>query len=1155
MTDPIMTVIDDFMRRWEVSGAAERANYALFLTELCDILEVARPDPTRPDDAENAYVLERSVTFHNGDGTTSVGRIDLYKRGCFVLEAKQGSERPEVVGGLAFPKRTRRRGTAVRGTAGWDDAMLAAKGQAEQYVKALPASEPNPPFLVVVDVGHTIELYADFTRQGRTYVAFPDALTHRIRLRDLAETGVRERLRMVWTDPVGLDPSRRAASVTRDVAARLAKLAQLLEKSGHSAEVVAQFLMRCLFTFFAEDAKLLPKGAFTALLKSLKKRGEASLFPEMVRSLWETMRTGGFSPILRAQVLRFNGGLFESPEVLPITNDQLDLLIEAGEREWHDVEPAIFGTLLERALDPIERHKLGAHYTPRAYVERLVLPTIIEPLREDWANVQAAAVTLANEGKLLEARDEVRGFLRKLCNTIILDPACGTGNFLYVTLEHMKRLEGEVLDALKGFGETQAAFEGFGLTVDPHQLRGIEINPRAAAIADLVLWIGYLQWHFRTYGNRMPAEPIIHAYHNIDCRDAVLAAECTKPRLDDESQPVTRWDGRTTRPHPVSGEPVPDITARVPVLHYVNPRKAEWPQADFIIGNPPFIGQGERMRDALGDGYVHALRKAHPDVGDSSDYVMYWWNQAAHLVRQRMLRRFGLITTNSIRQPLNRRVIETHLSAKNSLFLRYAIPDHPWVDSANGADVRIAATVAETGHGEGVLQRVVSETPQRQGEFVVSFTTQTGLIHADLRIGANVAIAATLASNLNISNHGVIAGGKGFLVTREEAVKLGYGSLPGIGEILRPTLNGRDLTASTRGLLVIDLFGLSAEEVRDKFPEIYQWILVRVKPQRDENKRVSRKEKWWLFNENVPKLRNMLKGLSRFISTVETAKHRVFVFLESSILPQHKLINIATEDAFVLGVLSSRIHETWALAAGSWLGVGNDPVYVKSASFEKFPFPAANEFERTRIRKLAEALDAHRKRQLVEHPRLTLTDIYNVLVKLRSNSTLNATEQVVHDQGLVSILYSVHCDLDAAVFDAYGWPHNLTDEEILSRLVDLNRERVAEEARGIVRWLRPEFQNPEGTKDATQTSLPIEVEPEAPAKPVAPAKKQAWPKSLAEQAQAVRAVLSTSPGGLTPEQLARTFQRARVDRVSDLLETLVSLGQAREVSGGRYVQA
>jgi hypothetical protein len=1153
MTEPNTPPTDDFIRRWEASGAAERANYALFLSELCDLLEVPRPEPTRPDDAENAYVLERSVTFHNGDGTTSVGRIDLYKRGCFVLEAKQGSERPGVEGVLALPKKARRKGTAVRGTAGWDDAMLAARGQAEQYVKALPASEPNPPFLIVVDVGHTIELYADFTRQGRTYVAFPDALTHRIRLTDLADEAIRERLRLVWTDPLGLDPSRRAARVTRDVAARLAKLAQLLERSGHSAEAVAQFLMRCLFTFFAEDAGLLPKEAFTSLLRSLQERGEASLFPEMVRSLWATMKTGGFSPILRAHVLRFNGGLFESPDVLPITKDQLDLLIESGEREWRDVEPAIFGTLLERALDPIERHKLGAHYTPRAYVERLVMPTIIEPLRDDWSNVQAAAVTLAHEGKLAEARDEVREFLRKLCNTTVLDPACGTGNFLYVTLEHMKRLEGEVLDALKGFGETQAAFEGFGLTVDPHQLRGIEINPRAAAIADLVLWIGYLQWHFRTYGSKMPAEPIIHAYHNIECRDAVLKYKRKELVVDEQGSPVTRWDGRSMKPHPVTGEPVPDETGTTSLYHYEGPEEVEWPPADYIVGNPPFIGAGQ-LRSTLGEGYASALRGTHKDVPDSADFVVYWWNHAAKLVRQGSVKRFGFIATNSLRQTFNRRVLREYLEGREPLYLRFAIPDHPWVDSADGAAVRICMTVAESGQKPGVLAEVTSEKPSESGEQYVEISRREGYIHADLSIGPNIISCKTLRANIGLSNTGVKLHGAGFIVSRESAEKLGLGRVPSLDSHVRQYRNGRDIAQRSRNLMVIDLDGLTIQEVEERFPEIYQHILLTVKPERDHNAEPYRRQYWWLFGRKNTELRACLNGLRRYIATPETSKHRYFVFLDASILPDNKLVNIGFEDAYFLGVLSSRVHVAFALAAGGWLGVGNDPVYVKSRCFECFPFPTPDAIAQDRIRALGERLDGHRKRQQALHPFLTITGMYNILDKLRNGEMLTSQEQGTHEEGLIESLRRIHDDLDAAVFDAYGWTHDLTDEEILSRLVELNRERAAEEARGIVRWLRPEFQNPEGARAATQTNLPIAAESETPTAPAA-VKKQPWPKSLAEQAQAVRAALSSSPAGLTPDQLARSFQRARVDRVADLLETLVSLGQAREVADGRYVRA
>ena len=246
--------------------------------------------------------------------------------------------------------------------------------------------------------------------------------------------------------------------------------------------------------------------------------------------------------MLREKILRFNGSLFEDATALPLTDDQFALLIEAARADWREVEPAIFGTLLVRALDPVERHKLGAHYTPRAYVERLVLPTIIAPLRAEWDAVKAAALTLDRMGKRKEAIAEVQKFHRRLCELRVLDPACGTGNFLYVTMEHLKRLEGEVLLALDQLGHEQAALEMAGFTVDPHQLLGLEVNPRAAAIADLVLWIGYLQWHFRTRGRVTPPEPIIKAFHNIQCRDAVLAWERTDPVLDRKAHPSrTGW--------------------------------------------------------------------------------------------------------------------------------------------------------------------------------------------------------------------------------------------------------------------------------------------------------------------------------------------------------------------------------------------------------------------------------------------------------------------------------------------------------------------------------------------------------------------------------------------------------------------------------------
>ena len=464
-----------FINRWQGLTASELSTAQSFVRELCDLLGVPNPHPTAAQD----YMFERPITFAHGDGSSSAGRIDCYKHGHFVLEAKKTRLNAK--------------------TKGFDDALLRARAQGEGYARALPAHEGRPPFLLVVDVGTVIELYSEFTRSGATYVPFPDPRSHRIALADLAKPEIRQRLRLIWTDPLALDPTRLSASTTRAVAAQLAELAKSLEQSGHHAHHVAAFLTRSLFSMFAEDVELLPKGSFLKLLQ--RHASNPPALQGMLRALWMDMDQGGFSAALSAHVLRFNGKLFKDPTKdgysLLLNTEQIAQLTRATQANWREVEPAIFGTLLERALSPTERHALGAHYTPRAYVERLVLPTVVEPLRADWANVQAAAVLLASEAaeltgkaaddKMAQARAELKQFHHQLCTLRVLDPACGSGNFLYVTLEHLKRLEGEVINQLEAFGETQSTLGLEGETVTPQQLLGIELNERAAALAELVL--------------------------------------------------------------------------------------------------------------------------------------------------------------------------------------------------------------------------------------------------------------------------------------------------------------------------------------------------------------------------------------------------------------------------------------------------------------------------------------------------------------------------------------------------------------------------------------------------------------------------------------------------------------------------------------------
>lgn len=1149
--------IESFIADWAVTGGSELANTQSFINGLAAIIGVDPPKGSQPDDAQNDYVFERRVFQDNGDGTTSFGRLDAYKRDCFVLEAKQGTDadreaakrgEADFFGKPATEKL--KQGTAKRGTPGWAAAMIKAKGQAERYAKALPVDHGWPPFLLITDVGHCIDVYADFSGTGKQYTQFPDAARFRIKLDDLRDEDVRTRLAAIWTNPLGLDPSKEAAKVTREIAGYLADLSKRLEKREQNPTRVADFLMRCLFTMFAEDVELIPKGSFTALLKRIQATPEN--FAPALASLWKTMDGGGWSGELSSKVLKFNGYLFKDQTVIPLDADEIGLLVLAAEKTWNHVEPAIFGTLLERALDGKERAKLGAHYTPRAYVERLVLPTVIEPLRADWAGVQAAAASLIEDGKNDEAKAVVEKFHGTLAQTKVLDPACGTGNFLYVALARMKELEGEVVSFLTELGDVDYVLGLSGHTITPENFLGIEINPRAAAIAQLVLWIGYLQWHFRVAGSdKMPPEPVLRDVKTIENRDALISWDKKILERDEHGKPLTRWDGETTKLHPVTGKKVPDEDARVEVERYVAPKAAKWPKADFIVGNPPFIG-GKDVRERLGGGYFEALFKT-TDVPESADFVMHWWDKAALAVRKEKTRRLGFVTTNSITQVFSRRVIAKHLDAKDRVSLLFAIPDHPWVDEKDGAAVRIAMTVAAKAKTEGRLLDVTDESGAPEH---LIYTERVDAIGSDLRAGADVTTAVALKANERLSSRGVQIMGNGFIVTPEQAATLSQvqnsGKFrSGIGNeqvVVFDYRNGRDLSDRPRDVKVIDLYGLTEAEVRDRYPAVYQHVATTVKPHREQNNRASYRDNWWLYGEPRSELRRALAGVTRYIVTIETAKHRVFQFLPMTVVPDNRLVCFAMDDGFSLGVLSSRAHVVWTLTTGGTLE--DRPIYTKTSCFDPFPFPAdVPESLKTRIRAEAEALDALRKKVLAEHADLTLTGLYNVLEALKAGRALTDKERDVHDRGLVTLIRQHHDAIDDAVAESYGWPADLSDEDILTRLVALNKARADEEAKGIIRYLRPEFQAPGAVAPQVNATLDLG---DAPAPAPAPATIIPWPKTMAEQITAVAALLSAAPAPQHPREIARTFEGKRAASVTPVLDALTAIGQARRLADGRY---
>jgi hypothetical protein len=1124
--------VEMFIKRWQGrEGGQERANYVSFLNELIALLGLPPPDPADATHDHNDYVFERAVTKHR-DESDSHGRIDLYKKNSFVLEAKQSRLKgvKKVAGQndlftAEIPEESRGRRGADRA---WDVLMLNAKRQAEEYARALPASHGWPPFILVCDVGHCIEVYADFSGQGKNYTQFPDRQTFRIYLEDLRNEDVRERLQKIWLDPASLDPAQASAKVTRDIAKRLAQVSLALEKKKYPAQDVAMFLMRCLFTMFAEDVGLLPEKSFKEVLEECEKNPE--IFRHDVTQLWEAMNGGGWAHALKQEVKKFNGEFFKSCAALPLGREEIGELRQAATYTWKEVDPSIFGTLLEQALDPDERDRLGAHYTPRAYVERLVVATVIEPLREDWRNVQATAETKRASGDLKGAAAEVQAFHDQLCETRVLDPACGTGNFLYVSLELMKRLEGEVLEALLDLGG-QEALRGLGShSVDPHQFLGLEINPRAAAIAELVLWIGYLQWHFRTKG-AAPDEPILRAFRNIQVKNAVLT-----------------WDG----------EPIPKIVDGKET--YPNARRPEWPAAEFIVGNPPFIG-GKDIRARLGGVFSETLWTAHKHMNESADFVMYWWDRSAELLTQKgaVLRRFGLITTNSISQVFQRRVMEKHFTAKKPISLVMAIPDHPWTKATqDAAAVRIAMTVGEAGTKEGTLREVVKEFALDTDAPQISYKDSLGPIHSDLTIGVDVTAAKALEANDGISSPGVKLHGAGFILTPQEAEHLGLGSRQGLEKHIRNYRNGRDLASRPRGVMVIDLDGLQIDEVRNRFPEIYQHLVVRVKPERDNNNEEYRRLNWWLFGRKNTLMRGFTSNLKRYIATVETTKHRVFQFLDESILPDNMLVAIGTDDAAHLGILSSRIHVVWALRAGGWLGVGNDPRYSKSRCFDPFPFPVANNIQKQTIRVISEDLDAHRKRVLAEHPHLTLTGLYNILEKLRAGikpEDLDESDRTIFDDGLVLILKELHDKIDVTVAEAYGWPAELTDDEILAKLMALNKERSEEEKRGLVRWLRPDYQIPRFAKGVDKQAAKEDGAQIAAELIAAVEQKPSFPTGAVEQTAAIFAALAAASEPLNAKSLAARFRRTKTTekKVEEVLASLARLGYVTTNDGKMFM--
>jgi len=923
-----------FVARWQRSALTERSAAQQHFLDLCAVL--GEPTPAAADPEGRFYTFERGAHKVAGGG----GWADVWKRGYVAWEYK-----------------------------GKRKDLAAAYQQLLQYREDLE----NPPLLVVCDLDR-FEVHTNFTGTVKQVYAFD--------LDDLARNAPTatcplaplEVLRATFTTPERLRPTRTAAGVTEDAARAFATLADSLRRRGEDPEATAHFLMRLLFCLFAEDIGLLPERLFTTLVERTRTR--PAEFTARLSQLFAAMTRGG--SFGADDIAYFNGGLFADAAVLALMGDDLVTLARAAALDWASIEPAIFGTLFERSLDPAKRSQLGAHYTSRDDILLIVEPVLMAPLRHRWVAVQEEARGLIGKRDAASGNARTRhqqalvrlllAFTDEIAAVRVLDPACGSGNFLYVSL---KRL----LDLWKEVSLFAAASGVAGLlpyTVGPQQLYGIELNVYAHELASVVVWIGYIQWlHDNGFG--IPEDPILKPLHNIRRMDAILAYDAAR-------QPV---------------EPT-------------------WPVADVVVGNPPFLGD-KKMRTELGHVYVDDLRKLYGGrVPGGADLVAYWFERARELIAAGCLKRAGLLATNSLAGGVNRRVLD-RIKGTGDIFLAW--DDRRWV--LDGAAVRVAMIGFDDG------SQVVREY---NGGIV------TG-ISADLKADLDLTRARRLPENAALTFIGDMKKGPfdipATLAREMLALPTNPNGRPN-ADVVRPWINGLDVTRRPRGMWIID-FGVAMPEHEAALYEVpYEYVRRHVKPERDAVRNPLERGRWWLHGRPAPDLRAAVRGLDRYIATPRVAKHRLFVYVDAATIPDGQIVVTARDDDYAFGVLHARLHELWALRLGTALE--DRPRYTPTSTFETYPFPwppGMEPADDARVEAIAGAA-----RALVEQRNgwLNPQGAMDADLKTRTLTTLYNARPTWLDLA--------HRRLDDAVFDAYGWPHDLDDEEILGQLLALNHERA-----------------------------------------------------------------------------------------------------------------
>jgi hypothetical protein len=789
----------EFVSRWRGVTLKERSASQSHFIDLCRL--VGQPTPTEADPTGDFYTFERGAEKSVGPTGSGHGWADVWKKGHFAWEYKGPRANLEK-----------------------------AYQQLQQYRESLE----NPPLLVVSDL-QTVEVHTNFNNSVKRVISLTQD--------DLLDPEKLNQLRRVWTDPYSFRAEQTPENVTEQAAREFARLAEGLRQRGEDPDRAAHFLIRLLFCLFAEDVELLEGNLFSKLVAATRTNPEA--FATQLRQLFAAMRDGGFFGF--EKVPRFDGGLFDDDEVLPLDREGVDILHRVGRLDWDSIEPSILGTLFERSLDPSKRAQLGAHYTSREDILIIVEPVLMAPLRRRWAEVREQAEKLAERreaatgGQATRINNDLSRLLSRFAEEIagvrVLDPACGSGNFLSVSMQQLLNIEKEVIAFARDIG-----LPTFFPSVGPEQVHGIELDPYAHELATATVWIGYIQW-LRDNGFGRPSEPILKPLETVTQMDAILT-------------------------HDEQGIPV----------------EPEWPEADVVVGNPPFLG-GNKIRQELGSDYVDELFELYKGrVPAFADLVCYWFEKARSLIEADQIQGAGLLATQGIRGGVNRRVLE-RIKQTGDIFWAWA--DRNWI--LEGATVHVSMIGFDDG---SMAHHTLNGQPVSR-------------INPNLTAETDLTTAQRLIENGNICFMGPSPKAP-FDIHADVAEKMLAAPINVNGrpnsDVIRPVASAVDLTRRSRGKWTID-FGLMPVEQAAPYELPFEYAQEYVYPIRSQNRRAAYAEKWWQYAEARPGMRKALKGRRRFIATPGVAKHRIFVWMEPEVLCNQGVLVFARDDDYFFGVL------------------------------------------------------------------------------------------------------------------------------------------------------------------------------------------------------------------------------------------------------------